>query len=61
MTLIIKQLIIRGEVVEDKGASSRGDAIDLDKVRQLIEAAKRDIEQECKERISELIENSSAR
>lgn len=61
MTLIIKQLVIRGEVVEDTGRPDRSENPDFERIKQLIEAAKKDIENECRERISELIENNSAR
>ncbi|GAB3218619.1 hypothetical protein J0A67_03130 [Algoriphagus aestuariicola] len=61
MTLLIKQLIIRGEVVEDSERSNRGEKMDYEAIRQLVESAKREIVKECQERISEMIENSVAR
>lgn len=61
MTLIIRQLVIRGEVVEDSARSGREESLNYDMVKQLIEAAKREIEKECQEKISEMIENTSAR
>lgn len=61
MTLIIRQLVIRGEVVEDSARAGREESLNYEMVRQLIEAAKREIEKECQEKISEMIENTSAR
>lgn len=61
MTLIIKQLVIRGEVLEDSSNSNREETLSYDKVKELIAAAKREIEKDCREKISEMIENSSAR
>lgn len=61
MTLIIKQLIIRGEVVEDLDRSNRDSNLDYQSVARLIEIAKREIEKECQDRISEMIENIAAR
>lgn len=61
MTLIIKQLVIRGEVTEDSGRTGREDSLNYDKVKELIDAAKKEIEKDCREKISEMIENSSAR
>ncbi|HSF52594.1 MAG TPA: DUF5908 family protein [Algoriphagus sp.] len=61
MTLIIKQLVIRGEVMEDSVKYNREENLSFEKVKQLIENAKKEIEKECQERISEMIENSAAR
>jgi hypothetical protein len=61
MTLIIRQLVIRGEVIEDSDRLGREGGIDYEQVRQLIEAARREIEKDYQEKISEMIENSSAR
>lgn len=61
MTLIIRQLVIRGEVVEDSAKSNREDNLNYEVVKQLIEAVRKEIEKECREKITEMIENSSAR
>lgn len=61
MTLIIKQLVIRGEVVEDSPKFSREENLNYDQVKQLIDAAKKDLEKEFQDKISEMIENTSAR
>lgn len=61
MTLIIRQLVIRGEVVEDSAKSNRDENLNYDTVKQLIEIAKKEIEKECQEMISEVMDNNSAR
>jgi len=61
MTLIIRQLVIRGEVVEDSARYSRGTDLNLEKVTALLEATKREIEQEYQERMVEMLENTAAR
>lgn len=61
MTLIIKQLVIRGEVVEDSPKFGREENLNYDQVKQLIDAAKKDLEKEFQDKISEMIENTSAR
>lgn len=61
MTLIIKQLVIRGEVVEDSAKSDREESLNYELVKQLIETAKKEIEKECQEMISEMVENNAAR
>lgn len=61
MTLIIKQLVIRGEVIEDSSRFGTDNQASMDKVRELIEAAKKEIEREYQEKISQLVEQSSSR
>jgi len=61
MTLIIKQLVIRGEVVEDSAKSDPEKSLNYELVKQLIEVAKKEIEKECQEMISEMVENNAAR
>ncbi|WP_026965905.1 DUF5908 family protein [Algoriphagus terrigena] len=61
MTLIIKQLVIRGEVVEDSAKSDREESLNYELVKQLIETAKKEIEKGCQEMISEMVENNAAR
>ena len=61
MALTIKQLVIRGEVIEEPARLGRGQELTYEQVKQLIEAAKKDIEREYLDKISEMIENTAAR
>lgn len=61
MTLIIRQLVIRGEVVEDSAKYRRENELNLEKVAELVENAKKDIEREYQERMMEMLENTAAR
>ncbi|WPR77342.1 DUF5908 family protein [Algoriphagus sp. NG3] len=61
MTLIIRQLVIRGEVLEDSAKYRRENDLNLEKVAELVENAKKDIEREYQERMMEMLENTAAR
>jgi polyhydroxyalkanoate synthesis regulator phasin len=61
MTLIIKQVVIRGEVLSDSGKYVQDSGLSYEKVKELISKAKKEIEQEYQEKISEMIENTSVR
>lgn len=61
MTLIIKQLVIRGEVLPDSGKYAQDTGLSYEKVKELINKAKKEIEQEYQEKISEMIENTTVR
>ncbi|TVP46484.1 MAG: hypothetical protein EA341_13695 [Mongoliibacter sp.] len=61
MTLIIKQLVIRGEVIEDNANYSKEEHPNQEAIIQLIEDTKRKIENEYHEKMLELIEKSSTR
>lgn len=61
MTLIIKQLVIRGEVIEDNANYSKEEHPNQEAIIQLVEDTKRKIENEYQEKMLELIEKSSTR
>lgn len=61
MTLIIRQLVIRGEVISDSGKYGRETNMSYEKVKELIQAAKKEIELEYQEKIAEMLENSAVR
>ncbi|PRY90716.1 DUF5908 family protein [Mongoliibacter ruber] len=61
MTLIIKQLVIRGEVIEDNSHYSKEEHPNQEALIQLIEETKREIEKEYQEKMLELIEKTSTR
>ena len=60
MILIIKQLVIKGEVVADLGQEEDKE-LNLNLIREMIEEAKKEIERDCEDRIVELMENHSIR
>jgi hypothetical protein len=61
MALIIKQLVIRGEVVEDKGTSEQMEALDKELLYQMIEENKKEILDACEEKIATILEKSFSR
>lgn len=61
MTLIIKQVVIRGEVMEDSSKFQREEGISPETVKRMIEQAKREIERQCEEKISAMIDHSLTR
>ena len=60
MTLIIKELIIRGEVVDDK-FSFEERKFDEEVMKEYLNQMKKEIEQDCFERILEKLQNQSKR
>lgn len=61
MTLIIRQLVIRGEVVEDTANYGREQQLSMEKVKELIDTAKKEIEREYQEKISQMMDYSVSR
>ncbi|WP_026948143.1 hypothetical protein [Algoriphagus marincola] len=61
MTLIIRQLVIRGEVVSDSNSYERKRELSLEEVRELINQAKRDVEREMEEKFSQVMDYSATR
>jgi hypothetical protein len=61
MTLIIRQLVIRGEVVSDSNSFERKRELSLEEVRELINQAKRDVEREMEEKFSQVMDYSATR
>jgi uncharacterized protein with von Willebrand factor type A (vWA) domain len=55
MTLIIKELTIRGEVIGDEASSNKGKFSDAE-LLILIEAMKKEIKEECIEKFHELMD-----
>lgn len=60
MTLIIKELIIRGEVVDDEFPSSGRKEKEEDLTQYLTEM-RREMEKECYERVMQKLENHALR
>jgi hypothetical protein len=60
MTLIIKELIIRGEVVDDKSPIEER-KVEEEVMREYLNQLKKEIEQDCFERILEKLQNQSKR
>jgi len=60
MTLIIKELIIRGEVVDDEFPSSGRKEKEEDLTQYLAEM-RREMEKECYERVLQKLENHALR
>ena len=60
MTLIIKELIIRGEVIDEKFSSSGHQEHEEDLIQYLAEM-RREIERECYERVLQKLENHALR
>ncbi|TDK50621.1 hypothetical protein [Algoriphagus formosus] len=61
MTLIIRQLVIRGEVIPDSGQFDRKKEVSLEEIRDLINQAKREMERELEEKFSQVIDYSATR
>ncbi|WP_297338271.1 DUF5908 family protein [Algoriphagus sp.] len=61
MTLIIRQLVIRGEVVEDTARYGGEQPLNLEQVKELIDAAKKEMEREYQEKISQMLDYSVSR
>lgn len=61
MTLIIRQLVIRGEVIPDSSQFERKKEVSLEQIRDLIDQAKKDMERELEEKFSQVIEYSTTR
>lgn len=60
MTLIIKELIIRGEVIDDKLPIEER-KVEEEGMREYLNQMKKEIEQDCFERILEKLKNKSKR
>lgn len=60
MTLIVKELVIRGIVSRDY-SSTKESSFDEEKILQYLEQLKRDIEKECEERILQKLETKTLR
>ncbi|WP_373524363.1 DUF5908 family protein [Aquiflexum sp.] len=60
MTLIIKELIIKGEVIDDKSPFEEK-KIEEEALKELISQMKKDIEQDCFERILDKLQNQTHR
>lgn len=61
MTLIIKQLVIRGEVIDDSTSFKKEEELNYEKMKHLLEDMKREIESQCMEKISSVIGNTLIR
>lgn len=60
MTLIIKELIIKGEVLEDNSVfDDRG--IEEERLKEYLSQFKKEIENDCFDRIMEKLQNQSKR
>ena len=60
MTLIIKELIIRGEVIDDKSPFEERKLVE-EVVKEYLNQMKKEIEEDCFERIQEKLQNQSKR
>ncbi|MHA7129193.1 DUF5908 family protein [Algoriphagus namhaensis] len=60
MTLIIKELIIRGEVIEPGRAGAKAEFTDADLLR-LVEQVKKEVKEDFLDKIQELETRKSAR
>lgn len=60
MTLIIKELIIRGEVIDDRSPFEER-KVEEEVMREYLNQLKKEIEQGCFERILEKLQNQSKR
>lgn len=61
MALIIKQLVIRGEVIDDSTSFKKEEELNYEKMKHLLENMKREIESQCMEKISSAIGNTLIR
>lgn len=60
MTLIVKELVIRGIVSRDY-SSAKESSFDEEKILQYLEQLKREIEKECEERVLQKLETKTLR
>lgn len=61
MTLVIKQLVIKGEVIEDTSFFSREHQLSMEKVKEMIEQAKKEMEREYQEKLFQFLEHAATR
>jgi hypothetical protein len=60
MTLIIKELIIKGEVLEDNSVFE-GRGIEEERLKEYLSQLKKEMENDCFDRIMEKLQNQSKR
>ncbi len=61
MTLVIKQLVIKGEVIEDTSFFSREHQLSMEKVKEMIEQAKKEMKREYQEKLFQFLEHAATR